>query len=318
MAETIFRGSVIINRPIMEIFNYVADAESNAEWYPFYTDIELEPRRPNSLLSFRAIFALRPFIASGPSISVDMIDYVPGRRLTYRVLDVGTTIEVEFQPAVRGTLVSVTQSLWGWQAAVFGLVAQPVRLVANDWIMQVLNSLKQRAEARRVAIHPLIFFNYRRSQEYVAGRIYDALCQDFGLGYVFKDFDSIKAGNIWREGIDGALKDCKVIVAHIEDGWEDEIRERIGKTDWVRDELERALAIGETVTLIPVFTSGDRYFNMQDRLQRIQAALPDSLKIKAALDNHQGLLLRTDPDFRYDLERLILAIWENVQSKIAI
>jgi len=316
VTDIIFRGSIIINRPILEIYNYVEDVRRISEWYPFYADVEVPSHQPVAgVLRFRATLAFKPFPIWMPAINVDLIDATPGRRLSYRSLDIGATTTINFQPAVRGTLVSVTQTLWGWQAAVFGLVVQPLRLVANDLIMQTLTSLKHKAEGRNEPIHPLVFFNYRRSHEYVAGRIYDALCQDFGLGYVFKDFDSIKAGHPWRQKIGSALQACKVIIAHIPDKWEDEIVVKIDKTDWVRDELETALAHEQT-DIIPVFTSTDRYFNMETRLERIKKKLPDHLKIKARLDAHQGLLLRADPDFRYDLERLLQAVWDKVQAPV--
>jgi hypothetical protein len=311
--ETVFGGSVIINRPILEVYSYVEDVNSIVEWFPFYTEVAIIPPRRDSKVSFRAKMALKPLLNWGPIIYVDVIDYVPGRRISYRNLDIGITITIEFQPALRGTLVTTTELLWGWQAVVFGLIAQPLRLIVNDLIMQSLVSLKRRAEARAVDVRPLVFFNYRRSSEYVGGRIYDTLCQEFGIGYVFRDFESIAGGIQWREGIDKALKQCKVIIAHIHDGWEDEIASRMGETDWVRDELERALNQGRDITLIPVFTSDKSDFNMADRLRHVEDTLPAELKIKKALGNHQGILLRTDPDFRQDMERLLQAVWVAIQ-----
>ena len=315
--ETLFGGSVTINRPIIEVYRYVEDIHAIVEWFPFYTEVKVIPRRPDSKVSFRAKLALKPLLNWGPGINVDVIDYVPGRRLSYRCLDVGLTTTIEFQPSLRGTLVTLTMSLWGWQAAAFGLFAQPLRLITNDLVMQSLMSLKRKAEARVLDFSPLVFFNYRRSQaKYVGGRIYDALCQEFGTGYVFRDFESITGGTQWQEGIDQALKQCKVVIAHIDDGWEDEIKNRFdkGETDWVLDELERAINQGRDVTLIPVFTSSESDFNMADRLKRVQNALSADLGVKTALTNRQGILLRTDPDFRQDLEKLLQAVWISIQN----
>jgi hypothetical protein len=281
MTETIFSGSVIINRPILEIYNYVADVHALSEWFPFYTDVTKTTPRSGSKISYRAQLIFRPFLNRGPSIEVDMIDYVPGRRISYRSIDIGGTATVEFEPSLRGTLVTATASLLGWQAFVFGLVAQPIRLIFNDLIMQSLLSLKRRAESRAVDARPLIFFNYRRSKaKYVGGRIYDALCQEFGQGYVFRDFESIIVGTRWQEGIDEALKQCKVVVAHIGEEWEDQISSNLGGTDWVREELERALSNSNNVILIPVFTSESSEFNLTNRLAEIQNKLPDKLNVK--------------------------------------
>lgn len=318
MTDALLHGAVIIDRSILEIYRYVKNVNAIVEWYPYFTKIEeVEPER-GSRVTFRATLSLKPLTNWGPNFKIDLTDYVPGRRISYRSDDVGVTTTVEFQPAMHGTLVTATYSLWGWQAAAFGLFAQPLRLLGNDWLTQCLLSLKRKAEARTVDASPLVFFNYRHAQEYVGGRIYDALCQDFGIGYVFKDFESLKGGRQWREGIDKALKECKVIIAHIDDDWEKEIINRMGKDepDWVRDELERALNNqGKDVTLIPVFTSSNRDFNMPRRLKQLQDKLPNELKtIKTALANRQGILLRTDPDFRQDLERLLQAVWEVIQS----
>jgi hypothetical protein len=315
MTETIFSGSIIIDRPILEVYNYVADVHAISEWFPFYTEVtEITPRN-DSKISFRAELIFKPFLNRGPSIVTDMTDYVPGRRISYRCIDIGLMTTVGFEPSLHGTLVSATQSLMGWQAFVFGLVAQPVRLIINDLIMQSLLSLKRRAESRAEDALPLIFFNYRRSKaKYVGGRIYDALCQEFGQGYVFRDFESIIVGTRWQEGIDKALKQCKVVVAHIGEEWEDQILSNLEGTDWVREELERALSNSSDVILIPVFTSESPEFNLTNRLAEIQNKLPDKLKVKKALVDQQGILLRTDPDFRQDLERLLMAVWAVIQS----
>jgi hypothetical protein len=314
MAETIFSGSIIIDRPILEIYNYVADVRAIPEWFPFYTEVTEIPPQRGSKISFRAKLIFKPFLNRGPSTVVDMTDYVPGRRISYRSVDFGVTTTVEFEPSLHGTLVSTTQSLLGWQALFLGLVAQPARLICNDLIMQSLSSLKRRAESRPVDTCPLIFFNYRRSKaKYVGGRIYDALCQEFGQGYVFRDFESIIVGR-WKEGINEALKQCKVVVAHIGEEWEDQILSNLKGTDWVREELERALGDSSNVILIPVFTSESSEFNLTNRLAEIQNKLPDTLNVKKALVDHQGILLRTDPDFRQDLERLLMAVWAVIQS----
>jgi hypothetical protein len=182
-----------------------------------------------------------------------------------------------------------------------------------------LVSLKRNTEARAVDIEPVIFFNYRRSQAtYAVGRIYDALCQEFGAGYVFRDFDSLMGGTVWEEGINKALTGCKAIVAHIGDGWEAEIKSNIEGTDWVRQELETGLKAESKPILIPVFTSEKRGdFNLSARLNTLKVELPDSPNIehiKTALAKQQGIFLGTDPDFRQDLERLLEALWSIIRA----
>src|SRR5271166_1190069 len=88
------------------------------------------------------------------------------------------------------------------------------------------------------------------------------------------------------------------------------------KKDYVRDELERALDLG--TKMVPVFTSSNEGdFSTSLRLQKIRKTL-SSRKIRQALDDRQGLLLRTDPDFNRDLEKLVETIWAAVRNKEAI
>src|SRR6185295_7703769 len=122
-------------------------------------------------------------------------------------------------------------------------LARFARPVVNDLIGEVLSGLKRRLETRNVESQPLIFFSYRRSQaRYVGGRIYDALCSEFGPRSVFRDVDSILGGGEWTSDIDKALNECRVVVAHIGEGWEDALKQRWNDDppDVLRLELERA------------------------------------------------------------------------------
>jgi hypothetical protein len=69
------------------------------------------------------------------------------------------------------------------------------------------------------------------------------------------------------------------------------------------------------VILIPVFTSESSEFNLTSRLAEIQNKLPDRLNVKKALVDQQGILHRTDPDFRRDLERLLMAVWAVIRKR---
>ncbi len=306
--ETLFSGTVIINRPIMEVFEYATDIDRLKDWFPYYATVEPSPPRNGAQTSFRASLGAK----LGPRITVDLIDYVPGRRASYRCISLGLTCTTEFEPSSRGTILTTTMSLWGWQAVMFGLVAQPLRLLGNDLVAQSQMSLKRKVEARKVDVRPLVFFCYRREQaKYVGGRIYDALCQEFGTGYVFRDFESVSGGTQVQQRIQDALGRCKIIVAHIDDKWEDEIKSRVEKhtSDYVREEIETALQ--SDIRMIPVFTSSREDFSMRRRLESVRQKLPAGL-IKDALHDRQGLLLRTDPDFNQDLEKLLQTVWPTI------
>jgi hypothetical protein len=316
--ETPFDCMIIINRPLMEVFDYVHDPNNILEWFPLYSDIDILPRdetNSGALLSYRATFvgsSVLPF----PKIVIDITEHVPGRRLSYRCSNLGARLAVEFEPSTQGTILRAKLSFWGWNTVLLGLLVQPLRPLVNDQIHQQMMILKDRIEERVPEVKPLVFFSYRRSQaKYVGGRIYDALCQEFGEGYVFRDVESLGGGTQWLEGIEAALKQCKIIIAHIDDGWEDEIEKRSEETDILRKEMETAINLQKT--MVPVFTSHEDDFSMNLKLERINCKL-SSDTIKRALGVHQGLFLRTDPDFKRDFAKIAKTIWDNVRSKDAI
>jgi hypothetical protein len=65
--------------------------------------------------------------------------------------------------------------------------------------------------------------------------------QEFGEGFVFRDIDSISEGSQWEMRIEEALKNCKVVIAHVDDDSEKEIKNRINSTDVLREELNTDL-----------------------------------------------------------------------------
>jgi len=306
--DTLYSGSVIIKRPIMEVFDYAADIKNIPDWYPLYARVEsVQPPTPGTIKSFKAF--LTPF--SWPYIRIDMINRVPGRRLVYRSWDVGLVCNVEFEALSGGTQLKAAISLWAWPSVVVGLFVQPLRLIGNDNIALFLLNLKARVEALDSETRPRIFFCYRRDKSrYVGGRIYDALRQQFGEGYVFRDLESIKGGTHWQEGIERALDDCQVFVVHINDEWEVDLKR---KDDFVRNELD--IAIKQKIKIIPVYTSREDV-TLATRQLALEAKLSDD-PIWKELKGRQGLVIRSDPDFTHDLEELLLAVWLSLRRNEA-
>jgi TIR domain len=332
ISDGIFGGSIFIYRPIMEVFNYTYEPKSMTQWQPFITQIDvIKKAQINGIEKAKGValdpvdttegpietydvkLQLRP-LSRGPKIRVELTDTTPGRLLYYRCYSTGMNCSIRFEPFSRGTLVNVSLSYFSWQALLFGLTALPIRPWFNDLISQTLESLKRNAENRSVQSDPFIFFSYRREHaKYTGGRIYDALIQEFGEGFVFRDIDSISGGSKWRDRISNALENCKVVIAHIDDGWEDTIHDKIskGKDDVLREELETAIKGKKFV--VPLFTSSDPTFSMNKRLKKIQDTLPEGA-LKDALRGRQGLLLRSDPDFQSDLQKLIQTVWREVRA----
>lgn len=144
-----------------------------------------------------------------------------------------------------------------------------------------------------------IFIGYRRDDSAdSAGRIYDALEAQYGKKHVFKDVDSIPMGEDFRTYVAGVIKECKVFLPLIGPRWLDAQDRNGGRRlddpeDLVRIEIETALA-SEGVVVVPVLVGGASMPSAE--------ALPPSMRRLANLNAAQ---VRRDPDFRFDMERLV-------------
>ena len=146
-----------------------------------------------------------------------------------------------------------------------------------------------------------IFISYRRDDSAdITGRIYDRLVQHFSRDTVFKDVDSIPLGIDFRQHLESALSQCRVLLAVMGERWSG-TETAAGKrriddpSDHVRLELELALA--RNIPVIPVLV---RNFSIPT-----PDKLPDSLQ---SLAYRNGINVRPDPDFHGDMDRLIKGI----------
>lgn len=151
-----------------------------------------------------------------------------------------------------------------------------------------------------------ILISYRREDSAdVTGRIYDRLIQVFPQS-VFRDVDSIPLGVDFRAYLDEQVAKCDVFLAVIGRGWL-KAKGRKGKSrledpgDFVRIEIESALK--RQIPVIPVLVQG----------AKIPAAerLPSSIH---ALSYRNGIVVRPDPDFHKDMDRLIAHLKPPVPS----
>jgi hypothetical protein len=146
-----------------------------------------------------------------------------------------------------------------------------------------------------------IFISYRRADSAsISGRIYDRLVAKYGRSNVFKDVDNIPPGVRFGTYIQNSLRQCAVALVVIGPRWLDvptaDGRRRLDDpTDWVRIEVETALALG--LTVIPVLVEG--------ALMPKAAELPVSLQVLAQINS---IVVRYDPDFAHDMERLIAGL----------
>lgn len=146
---------------------------------------------------------------------------------------------------------------------------------------------------------PRLFISYRRADSRKdAGRLYDRLAQTFGHDNVFKDVDDIPFGSDFRGVIAEAVGSCDVLLALIGRQWigvtdEHDQRRLDNPGDFVRIEIETALE-RDGCTVIPVLVDSAPMPGSGD--------LPDSLH---ELAYKNAVIVRDDPDFHRDVDRLI-------------
>ena len=147
---------------------------------------------------------------------------------------------------------------------------------------------------------PKVFISYRRSDtQMVAGRLRESLARRLGTEAIFRDKDSISAGEDWAQAIKASLSGDVVVLALIGPGWES-ARDDSGSRrlddphDWNRVELEQALEGSGRV--IPLLVDGAR--------MPAEADLPETLR---PLARSNALKLRDD-DWDSDIERLTRSI----------
>ena len=143
-----------------------------------------------------------------------------------------------------------------------------------------------------------IFLSYRRDDaEDVVGRIYDRLVGAFGEPAIFKDVDSIPIGVDFRKHLLAAVEGSQLLLVVIGPAWAGSPeRQRIHEpNDFVR--LEVRFALENAVPIIPVLVRNAR--------GPAPDAMPEDIR---ELADRQYLVVRGDPDFHRDVDRLIKGI----------
>lgn len=151
-----------------------------------------------------------------------------------------------------------------------------------------------------------ILISYRREDSAdVTGRIYDRLIQVFPQS-VFRDVDSIPLGVDFRTYLDEQVAKCDVFLAVIGRDWM-KAKGRKGKSrledpgDFVRIEIESALK--RQIPVIPVLVQGAKI----PLAERLPASIQD-------VSYRNGIVVRPDPDFHKDMDRLIAHLKQPVQG----
>jgi len=138
-----------------------------------------------------------------------------------------------------------------------------------------------------------VFISYRRADaEADAGRLYADLAYEFGADRLFKDVDNVPLGADIREHIEAAIADSSVVVVVVGPSWEP--RRLHDELDWVRIEIEVALATG--VLVVPI------------RVRR--AELPKVAEVPASISRFCGLNAAEleHPSWKRDLRPVVEVI----------
>ncbi|MES9947016.1 MAG: toll/interleukin-1 receptor domain-containing protein [Candidatus Thiodiazotropha sp.] len=143
-----------------------------------------------------------------------------------------------------------------------------------------------------------IFISYRREDSAdVTGRIHDRLVEHFGDSALFMDVDDIPLGVDFSKYIDEKVGKCEVVLAVIGRDWLSAADANGNRRldlpeDFVRIELESALK--RNIPVIPLLVRRASMPKAKD--------LPESIR---DFSKRNGMLVRPDPDFRTDCDRLI-------------
>src|SRR5437588_4051100 len=129
-----------------------------------------------------------------------------------------------------------------------------------------------------------IFISYRRGDGGRASHLRETLAKRFGAEHVFFDVDreSIDYGDHFPEKIATRLAACNVLIAVVGPKWweilDEKRRQPLEKfrKDWVRVEIEGALARKPEVRIVPVLVDGAR--------EPTEPALPRPLKPLASMN----------------------------------
>lgn len=167
-----------------------------------------------------------------------------------------------------------------------------IRRRAADLRRAIPESASPRALRERRSLK--IYMSYRRSDSAdVSGRLYDRLVSQFGAESIFKDIDSIAPGQDFVASLRQEISVCDVFLILIGPNW---LSDRIAEQgDYIRSEIELALELGKT--LVPVLVN--------DARMPPSAALPASIQ---QLNHFNAAVLRRDPDFHQDCDRLVSAL----------
>lgn len=158
-----------------------------------------------------------------------------------------------------------------------------------------------------------IFISYRRSDSRpITERIHDALIPIIGKPNVFLDVaDNIPAGSQWADVLKTKLHESDIMLVIIGTDWAQSIKDRLGATDYVYDEVETGLGRGSSMTVVPILVNGMTTQQFYNDVQSLPADLHE-------LSGRQVHTIREYPDFPKDIKQLMkdLNLRKSIDSRV--
>lgn len=152
-----------------------------------------------------------------------------------------------------------------------------------------------------------IFLSYRREDtQAIAGRIYDKLEARWGEDCIFFDVDNIPLGADFRVHITNILRECGVVLVLIGPKWLEATKDGKRRIESSNDpvHMEINIALMEEIPIIPVLVDQTK--------MPMEAELPPSI---SSLSFRNGIRLDSGIDFKVHLNRLILGIVKQIETK---
>jgi hypothetical protein len=145
-----------------------------------------------------------------------------------------------------------------------------------------------------------IFLNYRRADsEAWADRLFERLVKRFSRSHVFMDIDgNIPVGLPWAEWLDRHVAGCDLMLVLIGRTWVANFQERGDEPDYVRLEIESALA--RQIPVVPVL--------LGDTPLPSAAELPESMRALPGLEAARLQRLSFDADAEALLRKVVHSI----------